>query len=352
LLGTRALAVLQTKEETLREIEQSLREGDGLTERFHQFDHRSIVVSHLRLLSAASVLFVTAGQHMPTAPRAAMRIMAVDWSGAKRRPEHRMWLAEAAGDRLVGLARGRNRAALTEHVIAQAQHDPDLIVGLDFAFSFPAWFVREQGCTSAHDVWTVCEERGEDWLRTCAPPFWGRPGRPCPPDAGAQGFRRTEQHAPRVGSIGPKSVFQIGGAGAVGTGSIRGMAMLARFRRAGFSVWPFDTPTLPMLIEIYPRLLTGSGRKSCEGCRRAYLNQRPTILGKDREDAASSEDAFDAAVSALAMATVAEQFKDLKCSSGDDERLEGRIWYPTPPSAVGGEAFPGCSTHALPLPRE
>ena len=29
-----------------------------------------------------------------------MRIMAVDWSGAKRHPERRIWLAEAAGDRI------------------------------------------------------------------------------------------------------------------------------------------------------------------------------------------------------------------------------------------------------------
>jgi hypothetical protein len=255
-----------------------------------------------------------------------MRIMAVDWSGAKRHPERRMWLAEASGDRFVGLARGRDREGLTEHLITQAQHDPDMIVGLDFAFSFPAWFVRQQGCKSAHDLWAACEERGEGLATRLCAPFWGRPGRPCPADAGAQKFRRTEQHAPRVG-----------------------MAMLARFRQAGFSVWPFDTPVFPMLIEIYPRLLTGPVRKSCEGCRRAYLNQRPTIVGKHREDAARSEDAFDAAVSAVAMAGVAEHLKELKCSSGDDERLEGRIWYPTRPSAVGGDAFPGCSTHALPL---
>ena len=79
----------------------------------------------------------------------------------------------------MGLTRSRDREGLTEHLITPAQHDPDMIVGLDFAFSFPAWFVRQQGCASAHDVWTACEERGEDWLRACTPPFWGRPGRTC-----------------------------------------------------------------------------------------------------------------------------------------------------------------------------
>jgi hypothetical protein len=45
---------LRTQEETLREIQQSLREGDGLAEGFHQLDDRSFVLSHLRLVSAGS----------------------------------------------------------------------------------------------------------------------------------------------------------------------------------------------------------------------------------------------------------------------------------------------------------
>jgi hypothetical protein len=103
-----------------------------------------------------------------------------------------------------------------------------MIVGLDFAFSFPAWFVRQQGCKTAHDLWAACEERGEDWLSVCALPFWGLPGRMCLTDAAAHRFRQTEEHAPTVAGIRPKSVFQIGGAGAVGKASVRGMAMLAR----------------------------------------------------------------------------------------------------------------------------
>ena len=87
----------------------------------------------------------------------------------------------------MGLTRGRNREQLTDDLISEAKRDREMIAGLDFALSFPASFVRQRGCTSAHDVWTACEERGEDWLRACAPPFWGRPGRRRPADAGAQG---------------------------------------------------------------------------------------------------------------------------------------------------------------------
>jgi hypothetical protein len=49
---------------------------------------------------------------------------------------------------------------------------------------------------------------------------------------------------------------------------------------------------------------------SWDGCRRAPLSIAHHI-GKHGEDAASSEDAFDAAESAVAMADVAERFKEL-----------------------------------------
>jgi hypothetical protein len=132
-----------------------------------------------------------------------------------------------------------------------------------------------------------------------------------------------------VAGIRPKSVFQIGGAGAVCTGSIRGMAMLARLHHAGFSVWPFDPPAFPMLVEIYPRLLTGPITKSSEDSRRAYLRNSRAIRGRHREQAATSEDAFDAAVSAVAMAGASKQLKALRQSTRRVERLEGRIWHPT-----------------------
>src|SRR5947207_2673911 len=74
-------------------------------------------------------------------------------------------------------------------------------------------------------------------------------------------LRRTDRDVPGIGGIRPKSVFQIGGAGAVGTGSIRGMSLLKRLSDAGFAVWPFDSAQFPLVVEIYPRLLTGSVKK-------------------------------------------------------------------------------------------
>jgi hypothetical protein len=52
-----------------------------------------------------------------------MRIMAVDWSGAKRHADRRIWLAEVTGDRLIVLENGRNREGLTDHLICEARRD-------------------------------------------------------------------------------------------------------------------------------------------------------------------------------------------------------------------------------------
>jgi hypothetical protein len=134
-------------------------------------------------------------------------------------------------------------------------------------------------------------------------------------------FRRTELAVKRKFAV--KSVFQIGGAGAVGTGSIRGMPLLHRLRSAGASVWPFDAPGWPRVVEIYPRLLTGPVVKSSAAARDAYLARRYPALGP-----IASEDAFDAAVSALTMARHADDLAALPTESDPELRREGRIWYP------------------------
>ena len=129
--------------------------------------------------------------------------------------------------------------------------------------------------------------------------------------------------------VSPKSVFQIGGAGAVGTGSLRGMPILKRLKDAGFAVWPFDAPRWPCVIEIYPRLLTGTVNKTSADARAAYLVSRYPSLGDEMtRRAMSSEDAFDAAVSALAMDAVRWELKELAPIENSRTRQEGQIWVP------------------------
>ena len=254
--------------------------------------------------------------------------LAVDWSGAARGAERRIWIAEARDGRLVRLECGRSRAEALRECMACAERDPGLALGLDFAFAFPAWFARELGAADVRELWRLVAARGEDWLARCAPPFFGRKGARRPPhDPERPLWRRTElEHLP-VRGIAPKSVFQIGGAGAVGTGSLRGMPLLAELARAGFSIWPFDAPRAPCAAEIYPRWFTGPVAKSSPRARALHLANHPLPADEGLvESARASEDAFDAALSALALAGAAppddpREFEALF-------RIEGRIWRP------------------------
>lgn len=267
--------------------------------------------------------------HSPKGLTSITRTIAVDWSGRATRASKTIWAAEVADGELVFLENGRTRAEVAELVEERARLDRRLVAGFDFAFSFPAWFLDNQGFKSVHELWAAAELHGEEWLAACAPPFWGRPGKRKPDLAGRDHFRATDRPAGPAGGVRPKSVFQIGGAGAVGTGSIRGMPVLATLSASGFSIWPFDPHDWPRVIEIYPRALTGAVRKSSQSGREEYLSARNLIsIPGLRTLAASSEDAFDAAVSALVMWEHRTELAGLRQRPDRLSQLEGCIWYP------------------------
>lgn len=258
-----------------------------------------------------------------------MRCVAVDWSGSLSGGGGQSWLAAVEGGELVELRGGLTRPAVIDVIAGRRSGGLHLAVGLDFGFSMPAWYVSSWGCASAPEFWEVVAVQGERWLVECPPPFWGRPGRRRDP-SGGPAYRRTETAVEGH----PKSVFQVGGAGAVGTGSIRGMPWLSHLRRRGIAVWPFDRPGDATVMEIYPRLLTGGGPKRQPGWRWAYLEAIgwPLDAGA-RAAVAASEDSFDAAVSALRMWQARAELGHLQRSNDPLERLEGRIWAPSTPRA-------------------
>jgi hypothetical protein len=259
-----------------------------------------------------------------------MRTIAVDWSGARDRAAKTIWLAEVVDGRLVRLENGRSREQVADFLVAEAERDPAMVVGFDFAFSLPAWFLEERGLENVGELWELADREAEDWLSRCEPPFWGRPGKGRP-DLGPRRdhFRRTDTDVPNTGGIRPKSVFQIGGAGAVGTGSLRGMPILHRLTVEGFSVWPFGSTDLPLIVEIYPRVLTGAVNKSSASERAAHLSRYRDELPQGLcGRAASSEDAFDAAVSALVMSRSFQDRVGLTASPDRRTMLEGKIWHP------------------------
>jgi hypothetical protein len=256
-----------------------------------------------------------------------MEVVAVDWSGAASGASRHIWLAHVVKGELVTLRNGRSRVEVVDDLVALAERCPDgLAVGLDFSFSFPAWFLHAQGCATVGDLWEMVGRDGERWLSECAPPFWGRPG--CPRPQLAEHHRQAERQI-SVGGISPKSVFQVGGAGAVGTGSIRGMPLLPVLRSAGFSVWPFDPPSPWTVMEIYPRLLTGPVRKSSREQRDLYLGDSPwSVRPAFARSISHSDDAFDAAISALMMDAHADDLAVLRQSTDPVTCLEGDVWCP------------------------
>lgn len=255
------------------------------------------------------------------------RVIAVDWSGAVGGGQDTIWLAEVIAGELTALESGRSRADVIERLIELAAFDPNIVVGFDFAFAFPHWFAESRGLTEVGGVWELAAKEGETWLRDCQSPFWGRPGKTKP--SLPSHLRDTDVRVGRQFGGQPKSAFQIGGAGAVGTGSIRGMAHLLRLRDAGFSIWPFDPPRRPIAIEIYPRLLTGPVVKSNWEARSLHLATNFSTLSTElRTRAASTEDSFDAAVSALVMWRHAADLALLSVANEPIELIEGRIWAP------------------------
>ena len=251
---------------------------------------------------------------------------------------------------------GRTRDDIGNWLMAHAMKDPSVVVGFDFCFSFPAWFLHEVGATSAPEFWQIVAERGEQWLSRASEDrrFWGKPHKRPAEFSGTQLHRMLratdidckllahipeEERALRVKGITPKSVFQIGGSGSVGTASLRGMPLLLRLQAAGFRIWPFDTPAAgkPLIVEMYSRLNTGPVHKSNAEARFAYLQRKrredPAYAALGRAalaKARAGEDAFDALVSCMVMTKHREGFYQLPQPRDPKYLLEGWTWAADP----------------------
>jgi hypothetical protein len=304
------------------------------------------------------------------------RVVAVDWSGDKGPGQRKkiwagVWTAAGSSsiDAKVTLESGRTREELFAWLVEMARETPRMVVGIDCCFSFPAWFLAEHGCATVFDFWRhVADGQGERWLAgECEEiardeRFWGKPHKRPEQFCGAglhRSMRSTDmenkitpkmlegdpERAAKVKGITPKSPFQIGGSGSVGTGSLRAMPFLLRLREAGFRVWPFESASFsgkeskPLVVEMYTRLLTGAVKKSNALARREYL------LKKKKLDAAyaglysklpravlakamGSEDAFDALVCSMEMVRWRGEFAGLRATRDEVLRLEGVTWRP------------------------
>jgi hypothetical protein len=300
----------------------------------------------------------------------ALRLIAIDWSGRidaagqRRHIWSAIWTRSEIGIK-VQLEAGRTRDEVTDWLIELARETPRMVVSIDCCFSFPGWFLEEHGCDDMFAFWRKANSGlAEQWLdRECDEiardeRFWGaphkRPAQFCGP-----GYRRMfrfadydnkiaqalpggdAERAAKMRGITPKSPFQIGGSGSVGTGSLRAMTMLERLHDAGFRIWPLESAAIdaktprPLMVEMYTRLMTGAVAKSNPEARKRYLAaKRKTdslyaLLGRSvLAKAQGSEDAFDALASVIEMARYAEQFGKLKATHNPELRREGLTWRP------------------------
>jgi hypothetical protein len=245
------------------------------------------------------------------------RVFAIDWSGALKGSRKKIWLAEVSGDRLVCLQPGRDRTDVINYVVEESKKTPKMIVGLDFAFSCPEWFVKSKNCCTIHDFWSLAKEQGEEWMNNL--PFWSK-GKP-----EQQPDREYRQCELVLGT--PSSVFKLVGPAQVGRGSIRGMPFLLQLHRSGFSIWPFDLPGWPRAIEIYPRLFTVGVVKSDHDNRCRFLEKfKSQCSTSDLKHAENSDDAFDALASAFAMSQRLDEICSLTQSTNSQTKIEGAIW--------------------------
>jgi hypothetical protein len=291
------------------------------------------------------------------------RVVGIDWSGrvdAAGQRRH-IWAGVWTAGKPVRLEAGRTRAEIAEWLIELANETPRMVVGFDFCFGFPAWFARdEHGAASAPHFWELVEreKHAERWLIHAGEDtrFWGRPHKRPEEFSGEQLHRMLRatdidcklvalipeaERRERVKGITPKSVFQVGGAGSVGTASLRGFGVLLRLHEAGFRIWPFDKPSLalkkpkPLVVEMYTRLMTGPVKKSNADARKAYLAKKR----KESADyaklsravttrALAGEDAFDALISTMVMAEHRTEFATLPKPRDPLYAVEGWTWAP------------------------
>ncbi len=264
----------------------------------------------------------------------------MDWSGARSGAERKIWLAEVRGGEVIRLQNGRSRAAVTQELVECAQDaartDERAVIGLDFGFAFPAWYARHAGWTDARDSWKAFPQtRVDALLREPEFPFWGRGGqRTRPPELGSErmpSLRATERELE-----GPRafSVFQLVGAGAVGTATLRGMTTLDRLAEAGACIWPFMKDAGgagAVVIEIWPRVFAPGVNKSNADARLLHargLRAWARSVNAFEAQLAESDDAFDAFVSACAMWDSRVPLSQLPAARDAEQRVEGCIWRP------------------------
>jgi hypothetical protein len=228
----------------------------------------------------------------------------IDWSGDKKPWQKGLKIARArpglSAPQLVAPPGRNGKWSRTEAVcwIEELVHKERALIGLDFAFGFPAaeislnWQYVENLCEADANFY------GGRFFRIPDAVHSHLVNSPWLPRANysAHYLRGTERCAKQTRGATPQSVFNACGAAQVGPSSTSGMrALLHLQQRCGdkLSIWPFDEldDNRSVVVEIFPRFFPLSRDLSPKLSDHAALNAALKAFGSATvEKAPSSED--------------------------------------------------------------
>lgn len=223
-------------------------------------------------------------------------ILIVDWSGGNDRGAKPAKDAIWTGVARAGIAEEpvyhRNRQVaeswITDFLMAERDAGRRVLAGFDFAFGYPAGFGQVlTGSDDPFAIWDWFAARVQDsptannrfdlagqinGLFPGTGPFWGNGLARDVVDLPRKGLARqdhgmTEKRHAEQNAKGAFPVWQLSGAGAVGSQVIMGLPTLARLRQhfgTDLAVWPFEPLTPPIaLVEVWPSLIGKTIAATC-----------------------------------------------------------------------------------------
>jgi hypothetical protein len=287
------------------------------------------------------------------------RFIGIDWSGAAKASGQQVYVAEAhrhsTGITVQCVVRARDRSAVQGFLRgrelerapswgdwpapAPLDNRARRVVGLDFAFGFPTSFEHpglENGWTWRDLTrWAAgLDGAGTQSVRRSISedPALARQFRLTAGEGPAKRWRATDVRVtPR-----PESVFHLIGPSQVGIGSLTGIAMLHRVRRAeGLAVWPFDSErklrsARVVVVEVFPRMWLEPRLHKNElpdRVRQVELWEHAGVAFHTKAElaAASSGDALDATAAAIGLARSCYTLPSPSVLPEDARRREGWI---------------------------
>ena len=223
-------------------------------------------------------------------------IVMVDWSGGHDRgatpKKDAIWVGVSRDGSVEAPIYHRNRqvveAWLTDLLDAEQAAGRRVLLGFDFPFGYPKGVAEKiTGAAGPFSLWDWLEARINDspkannrWqvaaeINRMFPgigPFWGNGTKTDVADLPRKGRERVGHGLPDLRVVekaakGTFSVWQLAGAGAVGSQVLMGLPVLARLRRryvGALSVWPFEAPDAQIVLaEIWPSILNDRVQEIC-----------------------------------------------------------------------------------------